>query len=89
MKDLMTQVINIVLDLGMDEQDLSFAMLQRNEKIKRTRILGICNKYQKIINFGQTDKARNAVAHQGRLIDKEVNALKQRKNQIFLTDIHS
>ncbi len=82
LKDVMANLINCVLDLGIDEKDLSFGQLLRNQKVKSTKIPDICKKYSKKINIGSTDGARNDAVHRGTLADVEVTNLKKKKNRI-------
>ena len=83
MKDLMANLINTSLDLGIYENDLSFGMILRNEKIKNTNIAKICNQHSKKINVSYTDKQRNNAIHRGKLLDDEINKYRDTKNTLI------
>ena len=82
MKDLMANLINTSLDLGIYENDLSFGMILRNEKVKNTNIPSICNQHSKKINVPYTDKQRNNAIHRGKLLDDEINMYRDNYNTL-------
>lgn len=83
MKDVMTNLINICFDLGMDERDVSFGVVTRNIKVKKSNILDIFKKHGKAINVTYTDKQRNHATHRGKLLDAEINEFRKKHNNLF------
>lgn len=83
MKDLMANLINTSLELGIHEKDISFGMILRNEKVKRTNIMEICNKHSKSLDVSNTDRKRNEAIHRGKLIDEEVDKYRTKYNELF------
>jgi len=83
MKDLMASLINVSLDLGIHENDVSFGMLLRNKKIQKTNIPPICKKYAGILDVSHTDKRRNSVIHRGKLIDQEVSEYQSKYRGLY------
>lgn len=83
MKDLMANLINTSLDLGIHENDISFGMILRNEKVKKTNIPKICSKHSKAIDVSYTDKQRNDAIHRGKLLDDEINEYRSRYNSLY------
>jgi hypothetical protein len=82
MKDLMATFINSVFDIGIDDKDITFEMILRNKKVKRTKIPEIWKKYKKSLNAYKIGEYRNDVVHRGKLTDPEVSELKRKKNKI-------
>lgn len=85
MKDLMANLVNASLDLGIHENDLSFGMILRNEKVKKSNIPTVCNKHSKTINVSYTDKQRNDAIHRGKLLDDKINEYRSRYSGLFAT----
>jgi hypothetical protein len=83
MKDLMASLINTSLDLGIHENDLSFGMILRNQKVAKTDIPAICGRHSKTIDVSYTDKQRNDAIHRGKLLDNEINEFREKHNGLF------
>lgn len=83
MKDLMANLINTSLDLGIHENDLSFGMILRNENVSRTKIPEIVSQHSKSIDVSYTDKQRNNAIHRGKLLDDEINEYRGRYSSLF------
>ena len=83
MKDVMINLINICFDLGMDEKDVSFGVVTRNQKVKETNILDIFKKHEKSINVRYTDRQRNDATHRGKLLDDEINEFRKKHNSLY------
>lgn len=83
MKDVMTNLINICFDLGIDERDVSFGVVTRNKKVKDSEVIGIFKKHGKTINISHTDKQRNDATHRGKLLDDEINEFRKKHNSLY------
>jgi hypothetical protein len=83
MKDVMTNLINICFDLGIDEKDVSYGVVTRNKKVKSSNILDIFKNHEKAINVRYTDRQRNDATHRGKLLDHEINEFRKIHNSLY------
>lgn len=83
MKDLMAILINTSLDLGIHENDISFGMMLRNQKVTKTDVPTICGRHSNKIDVPYTDKQRNDAIHRGKLLDDEINEFRNRHSHLF------
>lgn len=83
LRDLMAKLISSGLDLELAEQDCSWGLVTRVEKVKRTKIPHIIERYNGLIKSKITNSARNNIAHRGRLTDPDIKSLQSEKYSII------
>lgn len=80
--DVIAGLINIVFDLGFMERDVQFDRIFRNEHVRKSQLPAIFEKHKKTLDWKRFKRLRNDIVHRGRLLDGELESLRDARNQL-------
>ena len=83
LRDLMAKLISSGFDLELAEQDCSWGLVTRVDKVQRTNIPKIIEKHNGLIKSNVTNRFRNDIAHRGKLTDPDIERLQLAKYSII------
>jgi hypothetical protein len=74
--DVTAHMISNGFNLGIDEQDVKFAVIARNKHVLETGLKDIFRSCRKLLSMDEYRKHRNEIVHRGRIMETEVLELK-------------
>jgi len=75
LSDVLANLLNHVLDLGIGDQDVKFAAILRNKHVQRSALPEVVERHRKAIQYEHFKKSRNDIVHRGKLGDTELTAI--------------
>jgi hypothetical protein len=75
LSDVLANLLNHVLDLGIEDQDVKFGAILRNQHVRRSGLPDVVKRYAKAIQYEHFKKLRNDIVHRGKLGDTELMAI--------------
>jgi hypothetical protein len=84
LSDVFAKLVNAVFDLGIDEQDIHFVTIFRNDHVKKSGLPKILEKYRVKIRHGEFTRLRNDIVHRGVLRDPGLKAISSRLGRLKL-----
>jgi hypothetical protein len=75
--DMTAHMVNNGFNLGMDGQDVKFAVLARNKHVSQSELGGLFRASTKDLSTDEYRKHRNEIVHRGRILETDVLQLKR------------
>jgi hypothetical protein len=82
-RDYIAGAVNKIFDLGIDDKDVKWNLVFRNQHVVETNLPKIIKKYAKSLNVEKMFTMRNDIVHRGILSDSEVINIIYKRNTLY------